>query len=126
MSEILLYEKIDAVAVLTINDAPYNRMSLDFMDNLEKVVDELSIDLDPKLDFKDQLEDMPYNTKREIGIDQYSGFPRFTFDFVGFEAGLGILPAIIGLFAFLLTIIHFTIQLINFGIFENGIGYVNQ
>ncbi len=35
-----------------------------------------------------------------IGIDQYSGFPRFTFDFVGFEAGLGILPAIIGLFAF--------------------------
>ena len=44
MSEILLYEKIDAVAVLTINDAPYNRMSLDFMDNLEKVVDELSSD----------------------------------------------------------------------------------
>ena len=35
-----------------------------------------------------------------IRIDQYSGFPRFTFDFVGFEAGLGILPAIIGLFAF--------------------------
>lgn len=35
-----------------------------------------------------------------IGIDQYSGFPRFTFDFIGFEAGLGILPAIIGLFAF--------------------------
>ena len=44
MSENLLYEKIDAVAVLTINDAPYNRMSLDFMDNLEKVVDELSSD----------------------------------------------------------------------------------
>ena len=37
-------KKIDAVAVLTINDAPYNRMSLDFMDNLEKVVDELSSD----------------------------------------------------------------------------------
>ena len=33
---------------------------------------------------------------------------------------------ITGLFAFLLTILHFTTQLINLGIFENGIGYVNQ
>ncbi len=35
-----------------------------------------------------------------FGVDQYSGFPRYTFDFIGFEAGIGILPAIIGLFAF--------------------------
>lgn len=35
-----------------------------------------------------------------FGVDQYSGFPRYTFDFVGFEGGIGILPAIIGLFAF--------------------------
>lgn len=35
-----------------------------------------------------------------FGIDLYSGFPRYTFDFVGLEAGIGILPAIIGLFAF--------------------------
>jgi len=35
-----------------------------------------------------------------IGIDQYSGFPRYTFDMIGIESGIGILPAIIGLFAF--------------------------
>lgn len=35
-----------------------------------------------------------------FGIDNYSGFPRFTFDYVGFEGGIGILPAIVGLFAF--------------------------
>ncbi len=35
-----------------------------------------------------------------FGVDTYSGFPRYTFDFIGFEAGIGILPAIIGLFAF--------------------------
>jgi len=35
-----------------------------------------------------------------FGVDQYSGFPRYTFDFIGLEGGIGILPAIIGLFAF--------------------------
>lgn len=35
-----------------------------------------------------------------IGIDQYSGFPRYTFDLIGLEGGIGIMPAIIGLFAF--------------------------
>jgi putative tricarboxylic transport membrane protein len=35
-----------------------------------------------------------------FGVDQYSGFPRYTFDMVGLEGGIGILPAIIGLFAF--------------------------
>jgi putative tricarboxylic transport membrane protein len=35
-----------------------------------------------------------------FGVDQYSGFPRYTFDVVAFESGIGILPAIIGLFAF--------------------------
>jgi putative tricarboxylic transport membrane protein len=35
-----------------------------------------------------------------FGVDQYSGFPRYTFDFIGLESGIGILPAIIGLFAF--------------------------
>ena len=43
MSEILLYETNDAVAILTINDAPYNRMSLDFMDQLEDMVNKLSL-----------------------------------------------------------------------------------
>ena len=33
----LLSPDDDAVAVLTINDEPYNRMSLDFMDELERV-----------------------------------------------------------------------------------------
>ncbi|MDH5749302.1 MAG: tripartite tricarboxylate transporter permease [Rhodospirillales bacterium] len=35
-----------------------------------------------------------------VGIDEYSGFSRFTFDFTPLESGLTILPAIIGLFAF--------------------------
>ncbi len=35
-----------------------------------------------------------------FGIDSYSGFPRFTFGYIGFEGGLEILPAIVGLFAF--------------------------
>jgi putative tricarboxylic transport membrane protein len=35
-----------------------------------------------------------------FGVDNYSGFPRYTFGYVGFESGIGILPAIVGLFAF--------------------------
>lgn len=35
-----------------------------------------------------------------IGIDLYSGFPRFTFGATGLMSGINILPAIIGLFAF--------------------------
>ncbi|MDH3230146.1 MAG: tripartite tricarboxylate transporter permease [Alphaproteobacteria bacterium] len=35
-----------------------------------------------------------------FGIDGYSGFPRYTFDIISLESGFGILPAIIGLFAF--------------------------
>ena len=44
MDESLLYEIDGAVAILTINDAPYNRMSLDFMDLLEESVNRISID----------------------------------------------------------------------------------
>ncbi len=44
MDKSLLFEVDNAVAVLTINDAPYNRMSLDFMDALEETVDEISKD----------------------------------------------------------------------------------
>lgn len=35
-----------------------------------------------------------------FGVDMNSGFPRFTFGYIGFESGIGILPAIVGLFAF--------------------------
>lgn len=35
-----------------------------------------------------------------FGIDNYSGFPRYTFGYIPFEAGIGILPAVVGLFAF--------------------------
>ena len=44
MNESLLYERDDAVAIVTINDAPYNRMSLDFMDSLEELVDKIAND----------------------------------------------------------------------------------
>jgi putative tricarboxylic transport membrane protein len=35
-----------------------------------------------------------------IGIDEYSGFPRMTFDVISLESGIDIMPVIIGLFAF--------------------------
>ena len=44
MKESLIYRKDDAVAILTINDAPYNRMSLDFMDSLEEMVTKIEKD----------------------------------------------------------------------------------
>jgi enoyl-CoA hydratase len=44
MKESLIYKKDDAVAILTINDAPYNRMSLDFMDSLEEMVTKIEKD----------------------------------------------------------------------------------
>ena len=44
MDKNLLFQIDGAVAILTINDAPYNRMSLDFMDALEETVDKISKD----------------------------------------------------------------------------------
>jgi len=42
MSESLLVEHLGAVARLTLNDPPFNRMSLNFMDELEQQVIEIS------------------------------------------------------------------------------------
>ncbi len=42
--EPLLFERRDAIALLSVNDAPYNRMSLAFMDDLERRVAELAAD----------------------------------------------------------------------------------
>ena len=42
MSESLLVEHLGAVAKLTLNDPPFNRMSLNFMDELEQQVIEIS------------------------------------------------------------------------------------
>ena len=44
MSDPLLLERRGAVAIISNNDAPYNRMTLAFMDRLESVVDELAAD----------------------------------------------------------------------------------
>ena len=44
MSDPLLLERRGAVAIISNNDAPYNRMSLAFMDRLEAVIDELAAD----------------------------------------------------------------------------------
>ena len=44
MKESLILEIDDAVAIITINDAPYNRMSLDFMDTLEAIVSQIKKD----------------------------------------------------------------------------------
>lgn len=44
MSEPLLAERRGAVAIISINDAPFNRMTLAFMDTLERMVDELAGD----------------------------------------------------------------------------------
>ncbi len=40
----LLVTQEGAVTTITINDAPWNRMGMDFMDELEKLVDELGAD----------------------------------------------------------------------------------
>ena len=44
MNKSLILEIDDAVAIITINDAPYNRMSLDFMDSLEEAVTKIKKD----------------------------------------------------------------------------------
>ncbi|MEL6826443.1 MAG: enoyl-CoA hydratase/isomerase family protein [Pseudomonadota bacterium] len=44
MSDPLLLDRRGPVAIILINDAPYNRMTLEFMDQLESTVDELAND----------------------------------------------------------------------------------
>ena len=44
MSDPLLYTRQDAVAVISVNDAPYNRMTLDFVDRLAELVPEIAAD----------------------------------------------------------------------------------
>ena len=44
MSQPLLVSRQKAVAILSINDAPYNRMTLDFIDQLETAVAEIAAD----------------------------------------------------------------------------------
>ena len=44
MSTPLLMERRDAVAIIAINDAPYNRMTLDFIDQLEELVAQIADD----------------------------------------------------------------------------------
>ena len=44
MNQNPILEIDDAVAIITINDSPYNRMSLDFMDNLEEIVSQMEKD----------------------------------------------------------------------------------
>lgn len=44
MTDALLFTRKDAIAIISINDSPYNRMSLEFMDQLEVVVDEIAED----------------------------------------------------------------------------------
>ena len=40
----LLFTRQDAVAIISINDAPHNRMTLDFIDRLEELVTEIAAD----------------------------------------------------------------------------------
>ena len=42
MSDALLLDRQDAVAIASNNDAPYNRMTLEFMDALETTVNDLT------------------------------------------------------------------------------------
>ena len=44
MPDPIILRQEEAVAILSINDAPYNRMSLDFMDQLEELVKRISND----------------------------------------------------------------------------------
>ena len=40
----LIFTREDAIAIISINDAPYNRMTLEFMDALEVLVDTIAMD----------------------------------------------------------------------------------
>jgi enoyl-CoA hydratase len=44
MSTPLVFTRQDAVAIIAINDAPYNRMTLDFIDQLEELVKQIAAD----------------------------------------------------------------------------------
>ena len=44
MTKPLILHRQDAVAIVSINDAPYNRMTLEFIDTLEGLVEELAED----------------------------------------------------------------------------------
>ena len=44
MTKPLLLERQDAVAIITINDAPFNRMTLEFIDQLEELVADIAAD----------------------------------------------------------------------------------
>lgn len=44
MDNPLLFTRRDAVAIISINDAPYNRMTLEFIDRLEELVSEIAAD----------------------------------------------------------------------------------
>ncbi|AQA19290.1 crotonase [Halioglobus japonicus] len=44
MSEALLFTVDEGVAVISVNDAPYNRMSLEFVDKLESLVNNIADD----------------------------------------------------------------------------------
>ena len=44
MNQPLLIEIDDAVAIISINDAPFNRMTLEFIDQLEALVDKIAAD----------------------------------------------------------------------------------
>lgn len=44
MSEPLLFTVEDAVGIIAVNDAPYNRMTLDFVDQLETLVADIAAD----------------------------------------------------------------------------------
>src|SRR5210317_593721 len=44
MGKPFLLERQDAVAIIAINDAPFNRMTLDFIDQLEELVADIAAD----------------------------------------------------------------------------------
>jgi enoyl-CoA hydratase len=44
MGDPFLFERQDAIAIISINDAPINRMTLEFIDELEVLVDEIAAD----------------------------------------------------------------------------------
>lgn len=44
MTAPLIFTRQDNIAIVSVNDAPYNRMSLEFMDALEEVVNEIAQD----------------------------------------------------------------------------------
>jgi len=77
MTESLLVEREGAVAIVSINDAPYNRMTLDFVDRLEVLVGEIAADDFFQGMFATALEEGEIVTEVKFPVPEKAHYEKF-------------------------------------------------